>query len=116
MNEHPVEPSVVIVNWKSGRLLAECLGSIFAATRGIRAEVWLVDNASTDGPADRAAQVFPLYMMAHPPLRFLKAYLVQGGILDGGHGLAVSLLTAMYAAAKDLRIWELQHDPPPEAG
>jgi glycosyltransferase involved in cell wall biosynthesis len=62
----------------------------------------------------RGDRVSPLHMMLHPALRFLKAYLAQGGILDGGHGLAVSLLTAMYAGAKDLRIWELQQKPPPE--
>lgn len=56
----------------------------------------------------RGDRVSAAYLMLHPPLRFLKAYLLQGGILDGGHGLAVCLLTAIYAAAKDLRIWELQ--------
>ncbi|GAF86610.1 unnamed protein product, partial [marine sediment metagenome] len=50
------------------------------------------------------------YMIVHAPLRFLKAYLVQGGFLDGTHGLVVSLLTAIYAAAKDVRIWELQQE------
>jgi glycosyltransferase involved in cell wall biosynthesis len=56
----------------------------------------------------RGARVSPTHMMVHPPLRFLKAYLVQGGIFDGAHGLVVSLLTAVYAAAKDARIWEMQ--------
>ncbi len=53
-------------------------------------------------------KVSPLYLMLHPALRFVKAYLVQGGFLDGAHGLVVSLLTAVYAAAKDVKIWELQ--------
>ncbi|MBE9566486.1 MAG: hypothetical protein IMF16_07035 [Proteobacteria bacterium] len=51
-------------------------------------------------------------MMAHPPLRFLKAYLLQGGFLDGAPGLVVSLLSALYAAAKDVRIWELEQSEP----
>jgi glycosyltransferase involved in cell wall biosynthesis len=51
--------------------------------------------------------VSPLYMLLHPPARFLKAYLLQGGFLDGAHGLVVCLLTAVYAAAKDIRIWEM---------
>lgn len=50
----------------------------------------------------------PLYMLVHPPLRFLKTYLLQGGFLDGAPGLVVSLLTAVYAAAKDVRMWEEQ--------
>lgn len=54
--------------------------------------------------------VSPVYMIVHPPLRFLRAYLVQGGFLDGVHGIVVSLLTAVYAAAKDVRIWELRQE------
>ena len=60
----------------------------------------------------RGARVSPLYMMVHPPLRFLKAYLLQGGFLDGAPGLVVSLLSALYAAAKDVRIWELEQSEP----
>ena len=56
----------------------------------------------------RGARASPAYMMVHPALRFLKAYLIQGGFLDGAHGLVVCLLTAVYAAAKDVRVWELQ--------
>jgi glycosyltransferase involved in cell wall biosynthesis len=48
------------------------------------------------------------YLVLHPPLRFLRAYLLQGGFLDGAHGVVVSVLTAVYAAAKDVKIWELQ--------
>ena len=56
----------------------------------------------------QGVRVSPACMMFHPGLRFLKAYLLQGGFLDGAHGLVVALLTGVYAAAKDLRIWELQ--------
>jgi len=56
----------------------------------------------------RGARVSPLYMMVHPVLRFWKAYLLQQGFRDGVPGLVVSLLTAVYATAKDVRIWEQQ--------
>jgi len=56
----------------------------------------------------RGARVSPLYMTIHPALRFWKAYLLQQGFRDGVPGLVVSLLTAVYAAAKDIRIWEQQ--------
>jgi glycosyltransferase involved in cell wall biosynthesis len=49
------------------------------------------------------------YLVLHAPLRFLRSYLLQGGFLDGTHGAVVSVLTAVYAAAKDVKIWELQH-------
>jgi glycosyltransferase involved in cell wall biosynthesis len=57
--------------------------------------------------AKRGARVSRLYALLHPPLRFLKAYLLQGGFLDGRAGLTLCLLTAKYAAAKDARIREL---------
>jgi glycosyltransferase involved in cell wall biosynthesis len=56
----------------------------------------------------RGARVSLPRLMLHPPLRFLKAYLLQGGFLDGGPGLMVCLLTAVYAAAKDASIWAQQ--------
>jgi glycosyltransferase involved in cell wall biosynthesis len=64
----------------------------------------------------RGQRVSPAYMMLHPVARFLKAYLVQKGFLDGAHGLVVCLLTAVYAAAKDVRIWELQQTAPSGMG
>lgn len=54
-------------------------------------------------------RVSRLYAAVHPLLRFLKAYLLQAGFLDGRAGLTVSWLTAKYAAAKDARVramWE----------
>ena len=56
----------------------------------------------------RGACPSPLFMMLHPPLRFWRSYLLQGGFLDGVPGLAVSLLTAVYAAAKDIHLWQMQ--------
>ena len=54
--------------------------------------------------------VSAISMMFHPGLRFWKSYVLRGGFLDGGHGLVVSLLTAVYATAKDVRIWEMQQE------
>lgn len=62
--------------------------------------------------AKRGARVSRLYALLHPPLRFLKAYLLQGGFLDGKAGLQLCLLTAKYAAAKDARIRQMQRQPP----
>ncbi|WP_225753650.1 glycosyltransferase family 2 protein [Actinotalea sp. Marseille-Q4924] len=52
---------VVVVNWNGGDLLAQCLESLRADMDGLptaRCHVWLVDNASTDGSADRAQERF----------------------------------------------------------
>jgi len=40
--------SVVIVNWNSGKLLSECLSSVYKNSSGLSFEVFVVDNASSD--------------------------------------------------------------------
>lgn len=59
------ELSVVIVNWNGGENLLTCVESVYDAASGRNVEVWLVDNASSDGSADRAAA-------AHPHLRLIR--------------------------------------------
>lgn len=50
--------SVCVVNWNCVDLLRKCLTSVFAQ-EGVRFEVVVVDNASTDGAADVVAREFP---------------------------------------------------------
>ncbi len=54
--------SVVIVNYNVRDLLARCLHSIgesLARASRLRADIWVVDNASTDGSADMVRRAFP---------------------------------------------------------
>ena len=57
MNE--VELSVVIVSYNVRDFLDQCLTSLERALRGINAEVWVVDNASTDGSAAMVRRRYP---------------------------------------------------------
>jgi len=40
--------SIIIVNYNTGKLLKDCLNSIFQKIKGINFEVWVIDNASSD--------------------------------------------------------------------
>lgn len=53
MSDSPIDVSVVIVNWNSLTLTDPCLASLRDQTRGIRYEVFVIDNGTTkdDGPA-----------------------------------------------------------------
>jgi N-acetylglucosaminyl-diphospho-decaprenol L-rhamnosyltransferase len=51
--------SVVIVNWNTRQLLAQCLASIQAHPPGVPYEVWVVDNASADGSGAMVQERFP---------------------------------------------------------
>ncbi len=44
-----MDVSVIIVNYNTCQMTSECIDSIFEKTSGIKFEVILVDNASTDG-------------------------------------------------------------------
>ena len=48
--------SIVIVSWNTKELLRACLASI----QGVDAEVFVADNASTDGSAELVETEFPV--------------------------------------------------------
>jgi N-acetylglucosaminyl-diphospho-decaprenol L-rhamnosyltransferase len=51
--------AVVILNYNRGDLLVECLRSIYRSPTRCHLDVWVVDNASTDGSAERVQGQFP---------------------------------------------------------
>lgn len=51
--------SVVIVSWNARRHLIECLSSLWPELTGLRSEVIVVDNASTDGSSAAVLEQFP---------------------------------------------------------
>jgi glycosyltransferase involved in cell wall biosynthesis len=53
-----------------------------------------------------------LQLTAHPPLAFLRNYIVRGGIRDGVPGLIISSMNAYYVFLKFAKLWELHHPAP----
>lgn len=51
--------SVCIVNWNCRELLEKCLDSLYAKPQGVRFEVVVVDNASSDGAAEMVEELYP---------------------------------------------------------
>lgn len=55
--------SVIIVSYNTRRMTLDCLRALYADLGGVspepQAEVWVVDNASTDGSADAVRAAFP---------------------------------------------------------
>ena len=52
---------IVLVSYNTGQLTIDCLASVYRALQGsdLRAHVWVVDNASTDGSAALVRERFP---------------------------------------------------------
>ncbi len=59
MNAERVDVSVIIVNWNTRGLLAQCLQSLYDTTNNLGFEVIVVDNASADGSVEMVCQDFP---------------------------------------------------------
>jgi len=61
--------AVVIVSWNVRDLLTDCLRSLCAdlATSGLQADIWVVDNGSTNGTPGMVAEAFPqVHLIASP--------------------------------------------------
>ena len=51
--------TIVIVNWNTRDMLRDCLASVFAGLGALEAEVFVVDNGSTDGSPEMLGAEFP---------------------------------------------------------
>jgi glycosyltransferase involved in cell wall biosynthesis len=51
----------------------------------------------------------------HPPLAFLRNYILRGGFRNGGAGFIVSVLNSYYVFLKLAKAWELRRRPQPPA-
>jgi GT2 family glycosyltransferase len=51
--------SIIVVNWNTCDLLERCLQAVFETVNGVDFEVWVVDNASTDGSTSMVLRRFP---------------------------------------------------------
>src|SRR5262245_45276135 len=57
--ESGIDVSVCIANWNCRNMLRDCLASLLRQPQGVKLEVVVVDNASTDGAAELVAAEFP---------------------------------------------------------
>jgi glycosyltransferase involved in cell wall biosynthesis len=48
-------------------------------------------------------------LLFHPPIAFLRNYVLKGGFKDGKTGLVISLVNSYYVFLKFAKLWELQH-------
>ena len=67
-----IDVAIIIVSWNVRDYLVQCLRSVFADLQRsrLRGEVWVVDNASTDGTAELVQSLFPnvhLILNQHNP-------------------------------------------------
>ena len=59
--------SIIIVNWNTRELLAGCLQSVYETAGDLECEVFVVDNASTDGSIQMVRERFPQVRLIQNP-------------------------------------------------
>lgn len=59
MQQQIPDLSLIIVSWNVRNLLDECLHSVGIALKGLQAETFVVDNASSDGSPQMVMQKYP---------------------------------------------------------
>lgn len=62
------ELTIVIVSWNARRFVQKCLSSLQAATIGLDTEVFVIDNASSDGTPELIEQQFPKIKLIRNPM------------------------------------------------
>ena len=55
-----LDVSIIIINWNTKYLLLGCLSSIFETVKNLSFEIWLVDNASSDGSVEAVQHAYPI--------------------------------------------------------
>ena len=90
MASHP-RLTVVIVSFQVASLLRVCLDALQICLEGEDAEVWVVDNASTDGSSNMVEKEFPhIKLIRNPDNRGFAAAVNQ--VLHGQRGQYILLL------------------------
>ncbi|HSA06043.1 MAG TPA: glycosyltransferase family 2 protein [Candidatus Gastranaerophilales bacterium] len=54
-----MDVSIILVSYNTKNLTKECIKSIYEKTNGLSYEIWVVDNASSDGSVEMLQQEFP---------------------------------------------------------
>ena len=60
---------------------------------------------------ERGRRARLLEIAGHPPLAFVRNYLLRGGFRDRGPGLIASTMNAYYVFLKLAKLWELERSP-----
>lgn len=105
--------SIVIVSWNTQDVLRDCLRSTFANLGALRAEVIVVDNASSDGSADMVAREFPRAVLVRNPTNagFAAANNVGFRIARGRHVLLLNSDTVVLGDVITRSVRWLDADP-----
>ncbi|MBF0121029.1 MAG: glycosyltransferase family 2 protein [Desulfobacterales bacterium] len=93
--------SFIIVNWNTKELLLNCIDSIFKTVKGIKFEIWLVDNASQDGSVEAVKTKYNNIniIVNHQNLGFAAANNIAFKQMSGRYALLLNTDTVLTDSA-----------------
>jgi GT2 family glycosyltransferase len=105
--------TVVIVSYNGRELLARCLDSVLGETAAVRAEVFVVDNASTDGAPDMVEKRFGSVTLIRnrDNLGFAAANNLALRRMSGSVALLLNPDTVLQPGSLQALLGELERDP-----
>ncbi len=108
-----VDVSVVIVTHNSAQLLGACLRSVFAECAGLGAEIFVVDNASSDGTGEFVRANFPAVelMETHCNLGFSAGNNLALRKCRGRYAVLLNPDTVLHAGALRALIEAVESEP-----
>jgi GT2 family glycosyltransferase len=84
-NPSDIDLSICLVNWNTCAMLRECLGSICSTQEDLNLQIFVVDNASSDGSAEMVRTEFPdVHLIANDRNTGFACATNQGILLSGG--------------------------------
>ena len=98
----------VTVNGRVGRMRGELQ---HYAYRDIAEHLETIDRYTTAAAKqmyEHGRRAGLLQVVGHPPLAFLRNYILKGGITQGVPGLIISVMNAYYVFLKFAKLWELE--------
>lgn len=108
-----IDLSIIIINWNTKEALLNCLNSIANTVKGIKYELIIVDNASTDGSAEAIAQKYPSAKIIKNDYNLGFARAVNQGMnkAQGKYFLSLNSDTRVNAGALELMIKFMDENP-----
>lgn len=109
--ETPVHEHL-IVNGTTGNLQGHLEHYTFRSYRQYLPKMISFALLSAESDFRKGKRTYRTLIVTLPVFRFLKTYLLRGGILDGVPGILISWLSAYSIYLKHARLWELQNSSP----
>ena len=105
--------SIVIINWNTKEFLARCLQSLRKAGEDLESEVFVVDNASTDGSAAMVQEKFSWVQLVENKknVGFARANNQAIGLSRGGYVLLLNSDTAVHQGALETLVQFMEVHP-----